>query len=87
MAEHCADVLGERASDASIVARAAETGAVIVSKDGDFIALIEERADALQLLHVRIGNAVNRVLIARLEGAWARIEAELVAGKGIVEAD
>jgi predicted nuclease of predicted toxin-antitoxin system len=43
-ASHALLVLGEGQSDAAVVAHAA--GGVIISKDGDFLGLLEGRADA-----------------------------------------
>lgn len=86
-AEHVVTVLGESSSDRAIVENAASTGAVVVSKDGDFVGLLEGRDNAPALLRVRVGNAVNRVLLERLELAWSRIEGALLAGASVVELD
>lgn len=84
-ADHVRDVLGESASDRALVAHAKITGAILVSKDGDFVDLLDATPDAPQLLWVRAGNAANKTLIARLEPQWERAEAELLSGRAIVE--
>jgi predicted nuclease of predicted toxin-antitoxin system len=64
-ASHALLVLGEGQSDAAVVAHAA--GGVIISKDGDFLGLLEGRADAPRLLWVRCGNTRNHNLFMLLE--------------------
>lgn len=86
-AEHVSATLGERASDRQIVNHADSIGAIIVSKDSDFISLLERRANAPKLLRIRLGNAINRVLLARLDTALAEIEKAFEAGAPIVELD
>lgn len=83
-AEHVATVLGERAKDTAIVAHARATGAVIVSKDADFMDLLADASDP-QLLWVRSGNTTNRLLISLLDSHWSRIETALRDGQSVVE--
>jgi predicted nuclease of predicted toxin-antitoxin system len=61
-AEHVSVALSETAPDQTIVAHAAGCGAIIVSKDGDFVELLEARSHAPTLLYICMGNAVNRML-------------------------
>lgn len=71
------------ASDEAIAARAEADGAVLVSKDEDFVTLrLPER---FVLLWLRCGNATNRALTAWLETRWERIEALLQDGEPFVE--
>lgn len=72
------------ASDEAIAARAAADGAVLVSKDEDFVTL--RLPDRFALLWLRCGNATNRALSAWLEVRWERIEALLEGGERFVEA-
>ncbi len=58
---------------------------MIVSKDSDFHDLLDRLAPNASMLWVRIGNTVNRVLLARMEMEWPRIERELNAGARFVE--
>jgi predicted nuclease of predicted toxin-antitoxin system len=83
-AEHVGDRLGLLASDLAIVAHAAL--GVIVSKDADFVSLLESQNNPPQLLWIRIGNTTNRALFDELDKQWPRIEAELHRGAPIVEA-
>lgn len=81
-AEHVLTALGESAHDAAIARRAEADSAIVISKDADFVALLDGRA---RLLWVRIGNASNRVLLAAFERDWSRIEAELTRNESVVE--
>ncbi len=84
-AEHVADVLGATAKDIKVVERAQALGAIIVSKDSDFVGLLEGMASAPPLLRVRVGNSTNRGLIQRLDLNWSQVEGELLNSKPIVE--
>lgn len=84
-ADHVRALIAPQASDKRIVKLAAETGAVIVTKDADFHDLLNRSESGEQMIWIRIGNAVNRVLIGRLEVEWPRIERELTEGSRLVE--
>ncbi len=85
VSDHVSTALGAGVSDKAILDHAARLGAIIVSKDGDFVGLIEGGEGAPPLLRIKVGNAVNRVLLARFEAQWSRIESELSAGERVVE--
>ena len=71
------------ASDEAIAARAEADGAVLVSKDEDFVTLrLPER---FAFLWLRCGNATNRALATWLEARWERIETLLEEGEPFVE--
>ena len=71
------------ASDRDLATRAETDGAVLVSKDEDFVTL--RLPDRFAFLWLRCGNATNRALSAWLELRWERIEAALDAGERFVE--
>lgn len=71
------------ASDAEIAARAEADGAVLVSKDEDFVTL--RLPDRFAFVWLRCGNATNRALAGWLELRWPQIEALLSAGERYVE--
>lgn len=76
--------LGMVAADDELIASRAEAdGAVLVSKDEDFVTL--RLPDRFALLWLRCGNATNRALAAWLEPRWSGIEALLKAGERFVE--
>ena len=71
------------ASDAAIAARAAADGAVLVSKDEDFVTL--RRPDRFALVWLRCGNATNRVLFTWLAPRWPEVERLLEKGERFAE--
>lgn len=71
------------ASDAEIATRAEADGAVLVSKDEDFVTL--RLPDRFAFLWLRCGNASNRALAAWLEPRWAQVDQLLSAGERFVE--
>ncbi|MEQ1930042.1 MAG: DUF5615 family PIN-like protein [Parvularculaceae bacterium] len=82
-AQHVTEAMGFRTSDRSIVDAATSGGAVIVTKDSDFMGLVDRPPP--QILWVRIGNATNRVLIQRIEMEWADVVRKLEANEAVVE--
>lgn len=71
-------------SDAQIAARAVADGAVLVSKDEDFVTL--RLPDRFALPWLRCGNVSTRALFAWLEPRWEQIEGLLESGERFVEA-
>jgi predicted nuclease of predicted toxin-antitoxin system len=56
-----------------------------VTKDRDFVS-VPVQARPTQVLWIRIGNSINRVLLAgRLEAEWPAVEGALQAGVPVVE--
>ena len=82
-AAHVSDIGMIAASDVAIAARAEADGAVLVSKDEDFVVL--RLPDRFALLWLRCGNATNRALVMWLEPRWEQIEALLANGERFVE--
>jgi predicted nuclease of predicted toxin-antitoxin system len=82
-AHHVFDLGLTAASDEEIAARAQADGAVLVSKDEDFVAL--RLPDRFAFLWLRCGNATNRALTAWLALRWAQIETWLERGERFVE--
>ena len=72
------------ADDNTIWSYARAENAIVVTKDEDFDQLATANPKA-RVLWVRIGNAVNRVLLARFERAWPEIVSHLEAGAQVVE--
>ena len=76
--------LGMGASgDAEIADHAEAEGAVLISKDEDFMIL--RQPDRFALLWLRCGNATSRALAAWLEARWERVEELLGMGERLVE--
>ncbi len=73
------------ASDALIWKRASVDGAVIVTKDEDFVRLAATDTGGPRVLWVRTGNVLNRILIARFEIAWTDLSAHLMSSARVIE--
>ena len=73
------------AADPEIWRRAGDQGAIIVTKDEDFAAMAARSAVGPQVLWVRTGNLLNRVLLQRFEAAWPQAEPLLANGARLVE--
>ena len=82
-ASHVADRGMTGASDAAIASAAETEGAILVTKDEDFVAL--RLPDRFGLLWLRVGNATNAALFAWLEPRWSQIESLLGSGERFVE--
>lgn len=83
-AVHVFEIEMTGASDVAIVARAEADGAILVSKDEDFVAL--RLPDRFALLWLRCGNATTKALTVWLDARWQRIETLLAQGERLVEA-
>ncbi|UYY59947.1 DUF5615 family PIN-like protein [Sphingomonas sp. S2-65] len=82
-AEHVFEIGMVAASDADIAARAEADGAVLVSKDEDFVTL--RLPDRFAFVWLRCGNATNRALLAWLEARWDQVQRLLAASERYIE--
>lgn len=83
-AEHVTEIGLGAATDSVIAAHAFAAGAVIVTKDADFVTL-GRHDEALQVVWVRFGNASWAALSSRLLPILPHIEAALREGERLVE--
>jgi predicted nuclease of predicted toxin-antitoxin system len=73
------------AEDPAIFAYARTAGAVIMTKDGDFVELLARYGPPPQVIWLTCGNTSNAALEVILNDAWVRITALLAAGEPLVE--
>ena len=85
-ADHVADLGLASASDQVIWNFALETGAVLLTKDHDFVEWALTRRPAPAVVWVRFGNVSNATLVARLDAVWEKVMETLAAGALVVEA-
>jgi len=71
------------ASDLEICSHAIEYDYIVVTKDEDFVTLVGRRHGP-RILWVRIGNVVNRVLLAAFEAKWPEIVVHLESDNPVV---
>lgn len=83
-AQHVADLGMIRASDRGIWVRAAEAGAVLISKDADFMMWRALDRSGPPVVWVRVGNTSRRVLLDRIEAALPSVLAAPERGEGVV---
>ena len=85
-AEHVKTIGLAGRADGEVWRRAAETGAVIVTKDVDFTQIQDfVLKRPVRVVWVRIGNTSNQILIPWLRTHWPRAQALLDAGHQIIE--
>ena len=82
---HVADLGLATATDVVIWDRAARDGAVLVSKDEDFLVLVTRPASLGQLIWVRLGNCRNAVLLAAFDRVHDDLVREVAAGRRVIE--
>ena len=73
------------AGDREIWTLAASRGAVVVSKDRDFLSLAQRNANRQPLVHLNLGNCSNDDLYAVVRRDWTGVVARLIEGEVIVE--
>lgn len=73
------------AEDTAIFEAARPAGAVMMSKDSDFVALVERLGPPPQLLWVTCGNVTNANLERILASVFPQAKAMIEAGEPIVE--
>jgi predicted nuclease of predicted toxin-antitoxin system len=84
-ASHVFDHNLASAIDGTIWKLATATGAVLVTKDEDFVFLREQTDGGPAVVWLRIGNATNRVLLPWFAQRFPAIERALNAGEILVE--
>jgi predicted nuclease of predicted toxin-antitoxin system len=73
------------AEDAQIFSAARDAGAVVITKDSDFVELVTRHGPPPQIVWLTCGNTTNEALRAILADAWPRVQALLDAGEPLVE--
>ena len=81
---HVRDLGLRGATDAEIWRYAGDTGAVLVSKDEDFVTLCL-RSPTARLLWVRLGNCRRDFLLRVFQAQWERILGRFTGGERLIE--
>ncbi|MBV9901111.1 MAG: DUF5615 family PIN-like protein, partial [Alphaproteobacteria bacterium] len=83
-ARHVNDIGLGSGSDRAVWDEARRAGAIIVSKDEDFI-IRRRDVEGPQVLWIRTGNTTRRALVLRFEAVWSNLSPLLEAGQPVVE--
>lgn len=75
----------QRASDIDIFLAARRAGAVVVTKDADFAALVGHRGSPPQVVLITCGNTSNARLREVVQSGWAAVRVMLERGEPLVE--
>jgi predicted nuclease of predicted toxin-antitoxin system len=73
------------AADRDIFAAARSCGAVLISKDSDFVDLVQAHGPPPQLIWLTCGNVTNAKLRLVFGHSWSRVAGLLSGGEPIVE--
>lgn len=75
----------QRASDSEIFTAARQANAVVMTKDVDFVELLEQHGPPPQVVLVTCGNTSNARLRRLVQAAWPTMVAMLDRGEVLVE--
>ncbi len=84
-AAHVRELGLARGKDRQIWARAAESEAVVITKDEDYVALSRARRGEVPVVWIRIGNCTNAILLRWFAPLWPEIRRRVEAGERLVE--
>ena len=84
-ADHVVDMGWGSAADQDIWNRAAETGAVLISKDEDFALMRILDPTGPPLIWIRVGNTTRRELLKKFALAFNELIAAIERGESLVE--
>jgi len=84
-AEHVHDVGFGEAEDGAIWDHAAKSGAVIATKDEDFVSLITLHPDGPPIVWIRVGNTSKQALLRWFEPLIPEIVAAIRNGEKLIE--
>jgi predicted nuclease of predicted toxin-antitoxin system len=84
-AAHVFELGMAQSSDRQIWESCVAHGAILASKDEDFLILATRPGDEGRLLWMRLGNCRTAVLLRSLEESWPMVAAAFESGQRIVE--
>jgi predicted nuclease of predicted toxin-antitoxin system len=84
-ATHLRDLALREADDPSVFAAARAAGAIVLTKDSDFVELLARRGPPPRVVWLTCGNTSNVRLRRLLLEAWPRVMALLAMGEPLIE--
>ena len=85
VAEHVGDVGLLSASDREIWSYVRKLGAILVTKDEDFMTMSLADPAGPPVVWLRVGNTTRRALLETFSELFAAVERRLLAGEKIIE--
>ena len=85
VAEHVHDFAGEGASDRSLWDYATNVGAVIISKDEDFVSLRSINPEGAAVVWLRVGNTRKQALLEWFTPLFPMVLTALAQGEKLIE--
>ena len=82
-AEHVFDISLVHASDETIWDHAVASGAILITKDEDFVTRVKYLRDAVPVVWVRLGNTSRKALLERF--ACSTVMSLIAGGETLVE--
>jgi predicted nuclease of predicted toxin-antitoxin system len=82
--QHTSDIGLTGASDRKVWEHAMQSGAVVVTRDHDFLNL-QMQVPGPKVVWITIGNCSKHLLLQRIEQSWDVLIAALEAGEELVE--
>lgn len=82
---HLLELSLDAAEDEAIWDEALRRGAVIITKDQDFVELARTRRPAAQIVWLRTGNMLKRHQIDHLSRVWLKVLTQISEGVPIIE--
>jgi predicted nuclease of predicted toxin-antitoxin system len=79
------DLNFQRASDLAIFQAARDVQAVVMTKDGDFVTLLDQYGPPPHVIWVTCGNTSNVRMRRLIEAAWPTILTMIQRGEALVE--
>jgi len=75
----------DRAADLEIFSKAKGEGIVLLTKDSDFLPLLDQWGPPPQIVYLRLGNSTNAFLRRYFTAKWPEVKAFLDQGLALVE--
>lgn len=75
----------DRAKDKAIFERARLAGAVILTKDADFVELVRQRGPPPSILWLTVGNTATARVQELFVESWPRVQRSLTRGEALIE--
>ena len=85
LATHIMDIGLLKSPDREIFTQARAAQCVVITKDEDFVRLLEQHGPPPQVVWVTVGNVRNAVLLDLFERVWDEVCRQLDANEALVE--